>query len=72
MRWLIFLYLAFFALTSAFSHPGDGLDIDSRGDIYFTDISRKTVWRLKRDGSLSALVREKWAHGLHVDKLDRI
>lgn len=72
MRPLILLFFTFFAVVSAFSHPGDGLDIDSRGNIYFTDVYRKTVWRLMKDGSLTAVVKNKWAHGLHIDKLDRI
>ena len=54
------------------AHPGDGLDIDSAGNIYFTDVYRKIIWRVDPQGALTPVLEHRWAHGLSVDSLDRI
>jgi sugar lactone lactonase YvrE len=46
--------------------------VDSRGNIYFTDVNTRTLWKLGPEGRLSAVVKDRWAHGLCVDELDRV
>ena len=62
----------FISFSFAIAHPGDGLAIDSKGNIYFTDVNTRTLWKLDNLQNLSAVVKDRWAHGLCVDDLDRV
>lgn len=68
---LVMGLIPIFALMG-FGHPGDGLDVDSKGNIYITDVHRKSVWKIGSDGKPTALLKEHWSHGLCVDALDRV
>ena len=57
---------------SALAHPGYGLETDSKGNAYFTDVHTKTVWKLEAEGELTPLVKDVWAHALCVDAADRV
>lgn len=54
------------------AHPGYGLDVDSHGNIFFTDVHRQTVWKLDAAGKLTAFARDRWAHALCVDDQDTV
>ena len=69
---LLVVFLSCLLTNLIHAHPGDGLDLDSSGNIYFTDVYRKTVWRLDTEGRLTPILEDRWAHGLSVDSLDRI
>jgi sugar lactone lactonase YvrE len=71
-RQLFILLLCILAPLCASGHPGDGLGVDSKGNIYFTDVNTRTLWRVDADGELRAIVTNRWAHGLCIDDLDRV
>jgi sugar lactone lactonase YvrE len=54
------------------AHVGYGIVIDSHGVVYFADIPRATVWRLGRDGRVTAFVRGRHTHGLALDAADNL
>jgi hypothetical protein len=59
-------------LISVIAHPGWGIEHDSKGNLFFTDIVNKTIWKLDTDGNLSAFSKEKWSHQLIIDDDDNI
>jgi len=58
--------------SSILAHPGWGIEHDSKGNLFFTDIVNKTIWKLDNDGKLSAFSKEKWSHQLFIDNNDNI
>ena len=54
------------------AHVGYGIVVDSHGVAYFADIPRATVWRIGRDGRLTAFVRGRHTHGLALDVADNL
>lgn len=69
MKKLTFLLLLAFS-SPAFAHPGVGIVMDSRGNIYYTDL--KHVWKLTPDGIKSIAVRNVHTHELYVDPQDNL
>jgi hypothetical protein len=55
---------------AARAHPGVGIVIDSRGNIYYTDL--KQVWRIATDGSKSVVVPSVQTHELCFDAQDNL
>jgi len=70
----IIVVIAFGLLNSnlGIAHPGWGIEHDSKGNLFFTDIVNRTIWKLDTDGTLSAFSKEKWSHQLIVDRDDNI
>ncbi len=54
------------------AHPGFGLDTDSKGNIFFSDIRTRTIWKLTPEGELQSVSSDKWTHGFCVDDQDRV
>jgi sugar lactone lactonase YvrE len=46
------------------AHEGWGIIVDRQGQIYFTDIPNKTIWRITREGKLEAFLSNKHSHAL--------
>ncbi len=65
---LLSLLLA--ATGYVFSHPGVGIVADSKGNVYYTDLSR--VWRIAVDGRKSVAVAGVHTHELWIDSLDNL
>lgn len=65
--WLgsVFVILCFCSLI--FAHPGYGIVADGQGNIYFTDISRQTIWKIDAGKKLQAIAKGKWSHQLWMD-----
>ena len=63
--WLLYSFIGI-------AHPGWGIERDSKGNLLFTDIVNRTIWKLDTDGTLSALSKEKWSHQLIIDNDDNI
>ncbi|MEA2236099.1 MAG: hypothetical protein QOC81_823 [Thermoanaerobaculia bacterium] len=59
------LCLLFFASTSAFAHPSVSVVIDSRGNVYYSDLAQ--IWRVAPDGTRSIAVPNVHSHELYVD-----
>ena len=49
MRLLLALLLLVFAPATAFAHPAVGVVMDSRGIVYYSDLTN--VWQIARDGT---------------------
>jgi hypothetical protein len=59
-------YCACVALASpALAHPGVGIVMDARGNVYYTDLAQ--VWRIAPDGTRSVVVRNVHTHELCLD-----
>ena len=55
---------------SAFAHPGVGIVVDSRGNVFYTDL--KQVWRIAPDGEKTVAVPNVHTHELYVDASDNL
>lgn len=53
-----------------FAHPGIGIVVDSKNNIYYTDLSR--VWRIAPDGSRRVVVPNVHTHELFLDAQDNL
>jgi hypothetical protein len=62
----LFLFVAF----SACAHPGVGIVMDSRGNVYYTDL--KQVWKIDTKGNKSVVVRNVHTHELYMDAQDNL
>lgn len=67
-----FVLVVIFAVI-ANSHPASGIVVDSKGNVYFSDL--ETVWRVDPSGKLSVFrdgVRGRHVHELAIDQHDQI
>ncbi len=64
---LLFAALSAPALSA---HPGVGIVVDSRGNVFYTDL--KQVWRIAPDGTRSVAVPRVHAHELYLDAQDNL
>ena len=51
----------------SFAHPGWGIVVDRRGNIYFGDVNRNIVWKIDEKGIVTPFVKGKHSHVLHID-----
>jgi hypothetical protein len=62
---------AFLLLTvSAAAHPGVGIVMDSRGNVFYTDLSQ--VWKVSPDGTKTVAVPGVHTHELFLDTADNL
>lgn len=52
----------------SFGHPGVGIAMDSKGNIYYTDL--ENVWKVSPDGTKSIAVHNVHTHELYMDAKD--
>lgn len=64
--------LAVFLLLGmpAFAHPGVSVVVDSKGNVYYTDL--KQVWRVAPDGKRTVAVADVHTHELYLDPQDNL
>jgi hypothetical protein len=67
---LLVLALCFTAVVPATAHPGIGIVMDQRGNVFYTDLSN--VWRISPDGTKSIAVPFVHTHELFLDPDDNI
>ena len=66
-----FLLLTFGLLcATAAAHPGVGIVMDSRGSVFYTDLSH--VWKIAPGGAKSIAVRGVHTHELYIDREDNL
>ena len=65
-----YLLLVLFFAASALAHPGIGIVMDSRGNVFYTDL--KHVWKIAPDGTKSIAVRNVHTHELSIDAEDNL
>jgi len=63
-------FLLLMSTAVAFAHPGVGIVMDSRGNVFYSDL--KHVWKLTPDGSKSIAVRNVHTHELYIDPQDNL
>lgn len=67
----LFLFISVLFLTNLLrADPGVGIVIDSKGNIYYTDLAQ--VWMLQPDGTKSIAVPNVHTHELYIDKKDHL
>lgn len=64
--WLIFLFVTCFAQAD----PGNGIVADSKGNIFYTDLSQ--VWKIDVQGNKTLAVPNVHTHELYLDKNDNL
>lgn len=64
------MVLLSFAATLGYGHPGIGLVEDSRGNIFYTDLTR--VWKISPDGKKTVAVSNVHTHELYLDENDNL
>jgi hypothetical protein len=52
--------------ATAEAHPGVGIVMDSRGNVFYTDLSH--VWKIAPGGAKSIAVRDVHTHELYIDR----
>lgn len=70
--WLGSVFALLCLCSLVFAHPGYGIVADGRGNIYFTDISRQTIWKIDPGKELQAIAQGKWSHQLWMDSNDNL
>jgi len=68
MRTLIACLL--FTAASAFAHPSVSVVIDSRGNVYYSDLTQ--IWRIAPDGTRAIAVPHVHSHELYLDAADTL
>lgn len=59
-----------FATASAFAHPSVSVVIDSRGNVYYSDLAQ--IWRVAPDGTRTVAVPHVHSHELYIDGRDTL
>ncbi len=71
MKKFIYFFLFYIvSLTLANAHPGIGIVMDSKGNVYYTDLVH--VWKISTSGDLSVVVRNVHTHELYMDEKDNL
>jgi hypothetical protein len=68
MKKLLFTILMGLSSMITFSHPGTGIVMDSKGNVYYTDLTQ--VWKINTQGKKSVVVRQVHTHELYIDEHD--
>ena len=55
----------------AFAHPGSGIVVDERGNVFFQDSAARTIWQIDPNGKLSAYSDKFGGHWMALDAKDR-
>lgn len=58
------------AAGSALAHPGWGIVVDSRGNVFYTDLAQ--VWKVEPSGKKSVAVAHVHTHELYLDSSDNL
>jgi hypothetical protein len=70
MRLSLALFLTLVITLPTLAHPGMGIVRDSRGNVFYTDLTH--VWKIRPDGRKSIAVRNVHTHELYLDAQDNL
>jgi len=70
-RIVLFLASVTVCLWTASAHPGSGIVVDERGNVFFQDSVARTIWRINPDGKVSAHHDKLGGHWMTLDGKDR-
>lgn len=65
-----FIAATFFSFGTLTAHPGIGIVMDSKGNVFFTDLEH--VWKITPDGDLTIAVKDVHTHELYLDNDDNL
>ena len=65
---LCFCYIC--SLNIAEAHPGIGIVMDSKGNVFYTDLTH--VWKISPEGNRSMAVKNVHTHELYLDSQDNL
>ncbi len=68
MKYWVILMALF--CSQAIAHPGIGIVMDSRGNVYYTDL--KQIWKIDTQGKKSVAVPHVHSHELYIDHQDNL
>jgi hypothetical protein len=57
-------------LSIGFCHPGVGIVMDSKGNVFYTDLHH--VWKIDPKGNVTIAVEDVHTHELYLDKRDNL
>ena len=66
MRLVLVLFVSLLTVHVVAAHPGIGIVMDSKGNVYYTDLVH--VWKISPDGAVSIAVKEVHTHELYLDE----
>jgi len=69
-RLVLFFFCFIFSSVDLGAHPGVGIVMDSKGNVFYTDLSH--VWKISPDGELSIAVKNVHTHELYIDEDDNL
>ena len=69
MKWIAFLMFCLYQIVLA-AHPGIGIVMDSKGNVFYTDLEH--VWRIDPAGQVSRAVANVHSHELYLDPEDNL
>jgi len=52
---------------AASAHPGWGIVLDGKEQVYFSDVDRNCIWKIDTEGKLSVFVAGKHSHDIVID-----
>ncbi|MBT8236736.1 MAG: hypothetical protein KJO04_11130 [Bacteroidia bacterium] len=67
---LFLLFCLIFSSVDLEAHPGIGIVMDSKGNVFYTDLSH--VWKISNKGELSIAVKNVHTHELYIDEEDNL
>lgn len=70
MNKVILLFLFLFATIITTAHPGIGIVMDSKGNVFYTDL--KQIWKINFNGEQSIAVHNVHSHELYLDAHDNL
>src|SRR5687768_13363065 len=73
ITWFFLIAIVFFVPQRADAHPASGIVVDSKGNVYFSDL--ETIWKVDTSGKLTVLrsgIRGRHVHELAIDNDDNI
>jgi sugar lactone lactonase YvrE len=62
--------LLFVGIGTLHAHPGIGIVMDSKGNVFYTDLSH--VWKITTDGQRTIAVKNVHTHELYIDQHDNL
>ncbi len=69
-RIIVLCFCSLLSFAFADAHPGIGIVRDSKGNIYYTDLTH--VWKISPDGQRSIAVKDVHTHELYLDEEDNL
>jgi sugar lactone lactonase YvrE len=54
--------------VAGLAHPGTGIVVTRRGEIYFADVLRDTIWKVDAQGKLTAALADHHTHNISMDR----